>query len=417
MVSFGVVDAMIGDQATTTYFIQQEGLTNLRVAGKPGYDDGLAIGVRDDWPQLVGILEAALATITPAEKAQIHDRWIHLEQPSIFRQRAFWVTTGSIATGIALLIGAILAWNRSLKRLVDLRTKALNEELAWRKQAEEELRQHRDHLEELVKVRTAQLSKANDRMKRDLEAAARVQQSLLPASVPDVRGIKVSWHYRPCDELAGDILNVFQLDRAHIGIYVADVSGHGVAASLLSVAVSRVLTPEASATGLLVRPDGSDGVKIVPPLEVATELNRRFPMAAQGDKYFTILYGVLNVETRELRFVSAGHPPIVRWGRGRAPETFDGPGMAIGWVDEPEYEEHCTTLDAGERLLIYSDGVPEAMDPDNKQFGNERLFQALHDNADRTIELGVADLLSRIEQWCGETGPKDDVSVLALELG
>jgi serine phosphatase RsbU (regulator of sigma subunit)/ABC-type amino acid transport substrate-binding protein len=417
MVSFGVVDAMIGDQATTTYFIQQQGLTNLRVAGRPGYDDGLAIGVRDDWPELVPIIEAALATITPAEKARINDRWIHLEQPSVFRRREFWIATGSTAAGIALLVGAILAWNRSLKRLVDIRTRALNEELAWRTQAEEELRQHRDHLDELVTVRTAQLSQANERMKRDLEAAARVQQSLLPTSMPEMREIKFSWHYRPCDELAGDILNVFQLDRTHVGIYVADVSGHGVAASLLSVAVSRVLTPESSTSGLLVRPDTSDGVEIVPPLEVAQELNRRFPMHAQGDKYFTILYGVVNIKTREFRFVSAGHPPIVRWGRHKAPEAFALPGMAIGWVDEPDYEEHRTTLEAGERLLIYSDGVPEAMNPENEQFGNERLLEVLGDNTSRTLELGVADLLFRVEQWCGETGPKDDVSVLALEIG
>jgi serine phosphatase RsbU (regulator of sigma subunit)/ABC-type amino acid transport substrate-binding protein len=417
MTSFGIVDAMVGDQATTSYFIQQEGLTNLRVAGRSGYSFDLAMGARKDWPQLPAILAKALATITPAERAAIHDRWIHLEQPSIFRKREFWVTVILSALGVGLVITGILVWNRALASQVAQRTRELNEELAWRKEAEEELRKHRDHLDELVKIRTAELQVANDRMKRDLEAAARVQQSLLPQAAPEVGGVKVTWHYRPCDELAGDILNVFPLDRTHVGIYVADVSGHGVAASLLSVAISRALVPEPGMSSLLVQPgDDPSEVKLVSPAVVATELNKRFPMEETGQKYFTILYGIFNIETRVFRYVSAGHPPIVRWAPGQAPKALEVSALPIGIDPEPDYEECVVQLEPGERILVYSDGVTEAMTGDFKQFGESRLMQVLEASSGQPLEVGVAQVLHDVEQWC-DAGPKDDISMLGIETG
>jgi serine phosphatase RsbU (regulator of sigma subunit)/ABC-type amino acid transport substrate-binding protein len=417
MTSFGIVEAMVGDQATTTWFIQQEGLTNLRVAGRSGYSFDLAMGARQDWVELPAILEKALATITPAERSAIHERWISLEQPSIFQRREFWVTVILAAAGVGLVITGIMVWNRVLASQVAQRTRELNEELAWRKEAEEELRKHRDHLDELVKIRTAELQVANDRMKRDLEAAARVQQSLLPQTVPDLSGVKVAWHYKPCDELAGDILNVFRLDKTHVGIYVADVSGHGVAASLLSVAISRALVPEPGMSSLLVQAgEDPSEVKLVAPAVVAEELNKRFPMEETGQKYFTILYGIFNIETRVFRYVSAGHPPIVRWAPGQAPRALEVSDLPIGVHPEPEYEEHVEQLDPGERLLVYSDGVTEAMTGDFKQFGEARLMQTLEGSSGQPLEVGVARVLRDVEKWC-DAGPKDDVSMLGIETG
>jgi sigma-B regulation protein RsbU (phosphoserine phosphatase) len=334
------------------------------------------------------------------------------------RRTVFQLIGGVVAISL-LLVGWVVVlrivhqWRRDLAQKHQL----LLDELVWRKEAEEELRQHRDHLDELVKVRTAELSAANAKMKRDLEAAAKIQQSLLPRSTPDVTQARFAWHYQPCDELAGDILNVIQLDPTHVAIYVADVSGHGVAASLLSVAISRMLTPEPSAASLVVKPtDDPAHPHIVPPLEVATELNSRFPMQDSGGKYFTLVYGVVDLESREFTYVSAGHPPVVRQAPNREPEVIRLDGMAIGWLPEPEFEQITITLDKGERLCIYSDGVPEAMDPEFNQFGNKRLIDALVETRAFSLNDGVKRLVSKVERWCGDTGPKDDVSVVAFEI-
>src|SRR5262249_21010184 len=158
----------------------------------------------------------------------------------------------------------------------------------------------------------AQITATNRRMKRDLEAAVRIQRSLLPAALPEFPDARFAWAFRPCEELAGDILGVVGLDDHHAGLYVLDVSGHGAAAAPLSVSVRPFLSPVASSPSLLRRPvPGSAAVRLVPPAEVAEELNRQFPLAPTTGQYFTLLYGVLDLDARVFQYVSAGHPPPI----------------------------------------------------------------------------------------------------------
>jgi CheY-like chemotaxis protein len=99
----------------------------------------------------------------------------------------------------------------------------------------------------------ARLARANDRMSRDLRAAAKIQETFLPPASPHFLGTEFAWVYRPCDELAGDGLNVFSLGDGSVGFYVLDVSGHGVASALLSVTLSRLLSPPSDPSSILVR--------------------------------------------------------------------------------------------------------------------------------------------------------------------
>ncbi len=273
-------------------------------------------------------------------------------------------------------------------------------------------------LERRLAERNKQLDEANRRMKRDLDAAAAVQQSLLPTNLPKIQGIRLGWKFRPCDELAGDFLNVFQLDDKHLGLYVADVSGHGVAASLLSVAISRVLTPELSESSLLVRPQGNacTGAGIVSPSEVAGELNRRFPMEKSGEKYFTISYATLNTQTRELVYASAGHPPIIHVRANGESQLLQQKTFAIGWFPETVYPQQQLSLERGDRLFLYSDGLNEAMNGSAEQFSIPRIMQTLADTRTEPLENSLSGLMQQIENWCGERGPKDDLSLLGLEV-
>ncbi|NIM63495.1 MAG: SpoIIE family protein phosphatase, partial [Acidobacteria bacterium] len=196
-----------------------------------------------------------------------------------------------------------------------------------------------------------------------------------------------------CDELAGDFLNYFALDDRHVAVFVVDVSGHGVASSLLSVTVGRLLTPQVSSTSLLVQDGNGSGPRVVPPLEVIHELNRRFPMTDQNGLYFTIVYGVLDTETLDFRYSVAGHPQIVRVPDGGAPELLPGEGMAIGWTPEIWAEEQSVKLEPGDRLFLYSDGVPEAMDPDLKQFGTIQMLELIELGRSQPIEDSVSLLM------------------------
>lgn len=262
-----------------------------------------------------------------------------------------------------------------------------------------------------------QLAHANHRMSRDLQAAARVQQSLLPEGGLQNSQVDIAWKYIPCEELAGDFLNYFMLDDQHLALFVVDVSGHGAASSLLAVAVGRLLTATASATSLLVRSDPFTGRSaITPPAAVVGELNRRFPMDAQGGLYFTISYGVLNLETRQLRLVSGGHPPVVYHPYGGQPALIESNGFPVGIVDDADYEEHSLTLQPLDRLYFYSDGVPEAMDARMEQFGDAAMLGVLEEHAESPVDLVVEKLLSAVDTWCRPHGPKDDVSILGIQV-
>lgn len=260
-------------------------------------------------------------------------------------------------------------------------------------------------LELSLEQRNADLENANRLMRRDLEAAARVQQSLLPKTSPEVEGVRFAWKFRPCAELAGDLLNIAILDGRHAALYVFDVVGHGTKAAMLAVMVSRALTQ------LLVSPDGS----VTPPTEVAARLNEQFPWEQETSQFFTLLYGVLSVDTGEFRFISAGHPEPLHLARGQKirslPLTDFGSPIGLG---DGRYEETRFTLQKGDRLYLYSDGLPDVLDENGKRFGEEKLHQALERVQSVPLGEGLSSLLQGVGEWCNGQ-PHDDISVLAVE--
>jgi sigma-B regulation protein RsbU (phosphoserine phosphatase) len=286
------------------------------------------------------------------------------------------------------------------------------EELQARVETHLKLRRLQIELEET----NARLAKVNGRMSRDLKAAAKIQEAFLPREVPRISGADFAWIYRPCDELAGDGLNVIPLGDGKVGLYVLDVSGHGVASALLSVTMSRLLAPPSEASSILLRGEaGRDLSAITPPAEVAARLNRLFPFDAATEQLTTMIYGIVDTATGEFRYVSAGHPAPVHMPNGIDPVFLESQGFPIGLADDA-YEERSVRLRAGDRLYLYSDGVPEAMNPAGEQFGNARLLKAIGHERSQPLQESVDALLRTILQWHGSEKPQDDISILASEV-
>ena len=253
------------------------------------------------------------------------------------------------------------------------------------------------------------------RLARDLKAAARIQESLLPREFAPPPGWSVAWAFRPCDELAGDALNVCQLDGDHIAMYVLDVTGHGVAPALLAVTVTRVLSPAAGQESLLLQP-GDGATHVVPPAAVADRLALQFPFDSHTELFFTLAYAVLDVPKKALRYVSAGHPPgVVVPADGSPPRFLPGTGLPVGLGTG--YEEHTLPLATGDRVYWYSDGVPEASEKGGELFGNDRLLALLAAARGEPLAASVTRLETEVMAWCGATHPRDDVSILAVEVG
>lgn len=268
-----------------------------------------------------------------------------------------------------------------------------------------------------LKAANEQLQAANRQMKLDLEAAARIQASILPAEAPDIKGVRFSWQFRPCDELAGDIFNVFKLDEKQIGIYVLDVSGHGVPAALLAFSLSQMLSPILDQASILKKYANSPpGYRISPPQEVLIHLNNRFQIDTENGQFFTLLYGIFNTETRIFRFASAGHPGMILLPFEDSARLVQIPSLPIGFLENNQYEEHTLQLSPGDRLYLYSDGISEAENSERELFGVQKMMKILENARNAPLENSLTSLFDAVEDWANSKSLKDDATLLAIEI-
>ncbi|HKB04924.1 MAG TPA: PP2C family protein-serine/threonine phosphatase, partial [Gemmataceae bacterium] len=263
--------------------------------------------------------------------------------------------------------------------------------------------------------RTEELAAINAHLKRDLQAAARVQQALLPAALPDTTPVRLAWTFRPCEELAGDLLNIFLLDDRRVGLNLLDVSGHGVAASLLSVTASHFLTPHGDAS-LLRRPTvAGTPAELARPGEVLRRLNVQF-CSERSEQFITLFYGILDFTAFGLCYANAGHPGPVVLSDGAAPRVLQNSGLPVGIMEQAEYADAELALGPGDRFWLYSDGLPEVMNPTGEQFGTERLLVEFQACCSESLSNAVRRVLRAVETWAGERGPQDDISLVAFEI-
>ena len=262
-----------------------------------------------------------------------------------------------------------------------------------------------------------ELLRVNERMKNDLEAAAEIQRSLLPPEYAEIKGVRFASAFRPCDELGGDIFNAFQLDGRHLGLYILDVSGHGVSAALLSVTLSRILSPPPDQSSLLRQQIGNSAeYHLVQPAEVANKLNRQFPMKPDKLQYFTLVYGILDLETHDFRYVVAGHPRPIHISRNSGAICIDDGGIPIGALRDSRYVECSINLEPGDRLFLYSDGITETTSPDDVEFGQDRLIKTLDSSHGMPLTKSISSLLEDVDAWRGGGRLTDDVSILGVEI-
>jgi sigma-B regulation protein RsbU (phosphoserine phosphatase) len=248
------------------------------------------------------------------------------------------------------------------------------------------------------------LAQANCRMRQELEAAARVQETLLPATLPRLPGVEFAWFYQPCAELAGDLLGLVALDDRRACLYILDVVHHGVKAALLAVMINRVLSRLVADSGAAASP-----------VEMAAQLNREFPWDSRTEQFFTLMLGVLDREAGRFHFVSAGQPGPLHLPHAGPPDLLRVPGVPIG-LGDGSYEEHCLSLGKGDRLYLYSDGVFEVKSPSGEQFGQERCGEVLDRARGLPLDQGLRKLARTVEEWRAPQPPHDDISVAAVEL-
>ncbi len=261
-----------------------------------------------------------------------------------------------------------------------------------------------------------QLESAARIIKHDLETAAESQQALLPVDLPKYPGFRFAYRSRPCIDVGGDSLNVLSLDDEHLAVYVLDVSGHGVAAALLSVTLTYMLSAAPDRSFLYnAASDGSGAYAVTRPAEVVARLNRQFSPGSPMSRYFTMLYGVLTKRTGEFCYVAAGHLGPIHIGANAAPGAGETTGIPVGVLANADYEERTIRLEPGERLYLCTDGLYESENPAQEEFGVDRLIAELHETRESSLEESLDSLMDHLENWRGGNGAADDSSILAIE--
>jgi len=236
----------------------------------------------------------------------------------------------------------------------------------------------------------------------ELATARRIQSAALPHQVPAVRGIEVAARYVPMTAVAGDFYDFLPIDDRRLGILVADVSGHGVPAALIASMVKVAFASQAE--------------HATDPAQVLNGMNQVFCGKIE-EGFITACYLVFDTEACELRYASAGHPPALLWRRegGRLLECAES-GIILGRFPQARFTNSALPVMPGDRILIYTDGVLEAVNRAGEFFGDTQLRPLMKSHLD-LAPGGFADLLlDRLGAWSGKAALDDDVTLVAVDF-
>src|SRR5580692_1758418 len=236
------------------------------------------------------------------------------------------------------------------------------------------------------------------RMEEQINIARDIQQALLPRNFPDHPHLAVAGCNYPCLSVGGDYFDVFPLDNNRTAFLIADVSGKGLGAALLTTMLQGAL----SAMTL-----GTD------PARVFNHVNRFLCDHAEVGRYATMFFGILD-DDGHLEFINAGHPSPFLIRHGVAEEPFSEGSYPVGLVPEAEYTTARLKLEPGDTMVLFSDGVTEAMDPDEQMFGVPRLKEVLTGQTECSLDHIQKCVLEAVENFARGASQADDLTLLVV---
>ncbi|HEY0783740.1 MAG TPA: SpoIIE family protein phosphatase [Thermoanaerobaculia bacterium] len=233
-----------------------------------------------------------------------------------------------------------------------------------------------------LKIRNSSLAEEAGRQRRDLELARRIQQALLPDHTPAVPGYEIYGENLPSQGISGDYYQVLLRQGGECVLIVVDVSGKGIAASLLTASL------EALSAGPI-----EDGL---PPGEIFTKLSQLLHRRTPPEKYATAFLGILDPESGTFRYANAGHPPGLLLSRGGEVRELASTGPPIGLVAGATVRTAEAALSPGDTVVLYTDGLSEAADPDSDELGVERLADICRRHIAESPDASLDDLAKSI---------------------
>jgi sigma-B regulation protein RsbU (phosphoserine phosphatase) len=261
----------------------------------------------------------------------------------------------------------------------------------------------RTHL--MLREAHAQIAKQLVEINTELEMARQIQLSILPSSTPQIAGMDIVARYIPMTSVAGDFYDFIVVDESQIGILIADVSGHGLPAALIASMLQVALTAQARHAS--------------EPAKVLAGLNQALCGKFQHN-FVTAAYVYVDLEKNTISYAGAGHPPLLLWRKstGAASQLLEN-GLVMGQFEEATYDSLQVPIEPGDRLVLYTDGIPETNNPAQEEFGTERFMQFMQTSSKLKAGPFADALLVELARWLQQPpgeGHKDDISLLTVDF-
>jgi sigma-B regulation protein RsbU (phosphoserine phosphatase) len=262
-----------------------------------------------------------------------------------------------------------------------------------------------------------ELIEKDQRIDIDLKAAAEIQKSLLPQNTFVVENLEIAWKFEPCEHMGGDIFNIFQIDSEHFGIYMLDVSGHGVPAAMITVSVSQF-----SQQNIVHSLKDKENSSLMAPVQVLNALDKEFPFE-RFDNFFTITYVIINTKSGDTIYSNAGHPYPILLRKSKTIELLNKKGPIIGmgdfnFLDDRKigFEEGQLKIKPGDKLFIYTDGIVEYQNHNEELYGDDRFYRNLKMLKNESLHNIIDQCIRSLMEFGNNTKPQDDITLLGLEL-
>ena len=264
------------------------------------------------------------------------------------------------------------------------------------KNMEMEINDYIDHLTEVTAEK--------ERMGAELNIATQIQASMLPCifpAFPDRNEFDIYASMDPAKEVGGDFYDFFLIDEDHIALVMADVSGKGVPAALFMV-IAKTLLKNTAQSG-------------ISPKEVLSQVNTQLCENNEAEMFVTVWLGIMQISTGHMVCANAGHEyPAIRRVGGQYELLHDKHGFVLAGMEGSRYREYEITLEKGDSLFVYTDGVPEATNAENELFGTDRMLEALNQNPDAASEEVIREVQKAMEVFVKQAPQFDDITMLSM---
>ena len=274
-----------------------------------------------------------------------------------------------------------------------------------------EIREYRKNIEMKVEQRTAELQGAladlkerDDLIQKQLDIASTIQRGILPGRIDDWNELKFSIRYIAMEKIGGDFYDVYQLKGNKLGLLMADVSGHGIPAALVTTMAKISF--------------GNACNKHDSPRRIFQEVNQNIIEHVKTQDYLTCFFLAID-EDYSVTYANASHQKAILLRAGaEATELLDTNGLFIGAIEEARdtYEEKTTKMKYGDRLIMYTDGIPEAIDSERREYSLERLQSVIVKNRNLPLEDFTSAIIEDVQRFIGSAQVEDDITLVVTEL-